>query len=92
MNFVEPDSHADKQGMKNFDVIVSIDGYPINDMRDIQRVMYDKKPGELIYLLVVRKGEFILIPYALETLDFPADFYDEDKPEGLPIPDPVPDK
>ena len=73
-------------------MIVSLDGYPTNDMRDIQRVMYDKKPGELIYLLVIRQGEFILVTYALETLDFPADFYDEDKPEELPTPDPTPDK
>ena len=87
MNFIEPDSHADKQGMKNFDVIVSVDGYPINDMRDIQRVMYDKKPGELIYLLVNRKGEFILIPFVLETLELADDFYDEEEPTGDVPPD-----
>ena len=89
MNFIKPESHADKQGMKNWDVIVAIDGYPINDIRDVSAVMKPKKPGEQIFMLIIRRGEFILIPYVLETLKLPDDFYDDDEPGGLaPLPDP----
>ena len=89
MNFVEPDSHAAKQGMKNFDVVVSMDGFPTNDMREITSVMNTKQPGEMVYLLVNRQGEYIIIPYVLKTLEMQLDYYDKDRQSGaVPPPDP----
>ena len=84
MNFVEEDDYASKQGLKNFDVIVAMDGYPVNDMRDMATYMLNKKPQEIVYLLIIRNGEFIILPYILDKLDFPMAYYDRDNVTSVP--------
>jgi serine protease Do len=75
MNFISEEQEA--KGLQNWDVIVSIDGFPINDMRDIASVMYGKLPNDLIYLMINRRGEYLLQPFVLGTLELPDDYYDK---------------
>ena len=92
MNFIEKDGYAHKQGMRNFDTIVSIDGYPVNDMKDAARIILTKKPGEIAILLIIRQGEFELISYLLSSIEMPMSFYDDEKnatdPYGRPPTEP----
>jgi len=81
-NKIEPDSHAASQGLKDFDVIVSMDGYPINTMTDLSNYLKDnKEPGDTVYLMVNRNKEFIIVPYVLVDLEVPASFYDKEDPD-----------
>jgi serine protease Do len=84
MNFVKEDDYASKQGLKNFDVIVAMDGYPINDMLDVASYMLNKKPQEIVYLMIIRDGEFIILPYILDELEIPMKFYDKDNIPTIP--------
>jgi serine protease Do len=78
MNFLKKDDYGSKQGLLNFDVIVAMDGYPINDMIDAATYMANKKPYEIVYLMIIRNGEFKLLPYKLDKLEIPMKFYDKD--------------
>jgi len=84
MNFLEEGDYGSLQGLKNFDVIVAMDGYPINDMLDVASYMLNKKPQEIVYLMIIRDGEFIILPYLLDKLDFPMEYYDKDNVTFIP--------
>jgi serine protease Do len=78
MNFLKEDDYGSKQGLINLDVIVAMDGFPINDMQDAATYMANKKPYEIVYLMIIRNGEFKLLPYKLDKLEIPMKFYDKD--------------
>ena len=81
-NKIEPDSHAASQGLQDFDVIVAMDGFPINSMTDLSSYLKDNKaPGDTVYLMVNRSKEFIIVPYVLMDLEVPASFYDKKEPD-----------
>ena len=81
-NKIEPDSHAASQGLQDFDVIVAMDGFPINSMTDLSSYLKDNKsPGDTVYLTILRQKEFIIVPYVLMDLEVPASFYDKKEPD-----------
>ena len=81
-NKIDPDSHAASQGLKDFDVIVAMDGYPVNTMIDLSNYLKDNKaPGDTVYLMVLRDKEFVIVPYVLMDLEVPASFYDKKEPD-----------
>ena len=84
MNFLDEDSYGYKQGMRNFDVIVAMDGYPVNDMRDMATYMQNKKPYDTVYLMIIRNGEFQILPYKLDKLAIPMEYYDRDNVTTVP--------
>ena len=84
MNFLKEDDYGSTQGLLNLDVIVAMDGYPINDMQDAATYMANKKPYEIVYLMIIRDGEFKLIPYKLDKLEIPMKFYDKDDVSRIP--------
>jgi serine protease Do len=53
---VEPDSPADKAGMREGDMIVAMGGTKTNTIQDFVRYVRQKKVGEKISLTLVRKG------------------------------------
>ena len=52
---VLPDSIAKKAGLKNDDILVSIDDWKIQDVDDVRIVLFDKNQGETIKIKVLRK-------------------------------------
>lgn len=50
-----PNSIAKKAGLKNDDILVSIDGWKIDDVDDVRIVLFDKNHGETIKIKVLRK-------------------------------------
>jgi hypothetical protein len=61
-----------------------MDGYPINDMIDVATYMVNKKPHEIVYLMIIRDGEFKIIPYTLDELEIPMAYYDKDNITTIP--------
>ena len=53
---VEPGSPADKAGVKSGDVIVAVDGKPIDQSVDLPRIIGETRPGTAVALQVWRKG------------------------------------
>src|SRR5437868_620917 len=54
--FSGEDSPAKNAGMQEGDVIVTIDGQPVESMAQLQQRVGFKKPGETVQVVVVRKG------------------------------------
>ena len=54
---VEPESGADKAGIKQGDFIVKADGIVVNTVNALNEIKEKKSPGEYITLTVIRNGE-----------------------------------
>jgi len=79
---VEKDDYAYLQGLRNYDVIVALDGFPVNNLYEMSTyIKNNKEPHTEIYLMVLRDREFFILNYMLSSLDVPLEFYDrEDRP------------
>ena len=53
---VEPGSPAEKAGVKSGDIIVAVDGKPIDQSVDLPRIIGETRPGTAVALQVWRKG------------------------------------
>ena len=84
MNFLKEGDYGTLQGLQNFDVIVAMDGYPINDMQDAAKYMKNKNPYDTVYLMIIRNGEFIILPYKLDKLEIPMEYYNKDNVTTIP--------
>src|SRR4051812_37579547 len=63
-------SPAARSGLRPEDLIVAVDGDPVNDVGDLQRLMVAERIGQGVQVDVVRDGTFIklnLIPRELES-------------------------
>ncbi len=69
---VEPDSGADKAGIKAGDFIVKADGVVVNTVNALNEIKEKKSPGEYITLTIIRDGD--LVDVKVELL--------EDKPSN----------
>jgi serine protease Do len=54
---VEPESPADKAGLKTGDVIVAFNGKPVDDANDLPRLVASTKPGQTAGMQVLRDGK-----------------------------------
>jgi serine protease Do len=50
---VVPDSPADKAGIKIDDIVLSADGRPIRDTKELALIMFRKRPGETVHLSIL---------------------------------------
>jgi S1-C subfamily serine protease len=63
-------SPAGRAGLRGEDLIVAVDGEPMGDVGDLQRLMVAERIGQVIEVEVVREGALIkldLTPRELET-------------------------
>ena len=56
IEFVEPGSGADAGGLQQYDVLVAIDGEPV-DGRSLTTTIRSREPGDTVSVEVIRKGE-----------------------------------
>lgn len=54
---VMPGEPGEKGGLKAMDVILSVDGQPVQGPRDLQRIIATSPPGKTIRLRVMREGK-----------------------------------
>lgn len=69
---VAPGSPAAKAGLRDYDVIRSVDGRPVDDINNVKEWVQQHRVGETVRLKVWRSGQTLDIPVLLETM--PADF------------------
>ena len=91
---IEEGGWGEQQGMEAFDILVAINGNPINNMLDVRNAVMGTglKPGDTVDLLIIRDGHFRKIPYEITWIDFTnyLDFYDSsmDEKEMPRVPEP----
>ncbi|MBD3414800.1 MAG: Do family serine endopeptidase [Candidatus Aminicenantes bacterium] len=62
INNVDSGSPADKAGLKRYDVIISINGNPIEDGDDLQFKIAEIEPGTKVDITVIREGKKKTMP------------------------------
>ena len=76
---VEEDDHAYEQGVRSFDTFVAIEGFPINTLYDLKKVIKGYKSGDMVTVIYIRDSHFRIMDYELGQIEFDEylDFYDE---------------
>ena len=82
---VEEGGYADLQGIRRFDTIVAINGQPTNNMPQLEEVVKNVKPDEIVTLMIIRDHHFILLEYKIAELIFDEHekYYDERREKGI---------
>ena len=62
-----PDSPAEKAGIQQHDVIQQIDGQPVKELADLQKILRGTRPGQEMTFTVVRGKETKEIKVTLGT-------------------------
>jgi len=65
---VEPGSAADKAGLQAGDVVLNVDGRPINDSAELPRVIGEKRPGTQVKMEIWREGRSRNVTATLDEL------------------------
>jgi serine protease Do len=68
VNQVDPNTPGGKAGVRVGDVIVELNGQPVNDAGQLQMEVGQKRPGDTIQLGVLRDGKSTTIPVTLEAM------------------------
>ena len=70
-------------GLKELDVIISLDDIVINSNNDLHGAIRDHIPGDIVRLMLIREGRFMYLEYELTALDFDTyiKYYDNRKKE-----------
>jgi len=93
---LEEGDHASEQGIKEFDVLIAVDGRPVNHLYGLKNIIQEYSPGDIVKVLLIRDSHIISLDYELGSIDFTdyEEFYDksikeqfEDKPEMPPVPE-----
>jgi serine protease Do len=64
---VQSNSSADRSGMKAGDFIVAVNGKPVGDRAELQRVIAGIAPGQRISVAVIRGGKSKTLKLTLDT-------------------------
>lgn len=65
---VEPDSAADKAGLKAGDVVLSVDGEKVGESSDLPRIIGDKRPDTAVKLEIWRDGTKQIVNARLDEM------------------------
>jgi serine protease Do len=77
---IQPGSPADKAGVKPGDVIVAVDGQPVDGSKAVQRTVLTKKIGQKVDVQVWRDGKEVKL--AATTSELPDDANAKGGPQG----------
>ena len=86
---VEVGDYAHTQGIRNFDIIVAVNGEPVNYLGDLRNLMVDFTPDQVVNLIIIRDSHFQKLDYTIGTIDFDVylEWYDDkDKEPVAPTP------
>ena len=83
----EETPHATTHGLQDFDVIIRVDDYVINTMRDINELIPLYKIGDSVDIMIIRDGMFMIIedyPLTETLLEEYLEYYDDRRKQGQP--------
>ncbi len=82
---VAPGSPSDKAGIKDGDIILEFDGKPINEMRELPKIVAETDVGKTVNVKVWRNKKEIIKKITLGRLETSDDFKSEGKTENLKL-------
>jgi S1-C subfamily serine protease len=62
------DGPAERAGLRRGDVLVELDGEPVQDAGDLQRLMVHERIGRSVIAVVLRSGQELDVPVLLDEL------------------------
>jgi S1-C subfamily serine protease len=62
---VQPDSPADVAGIVTGDIVLSVDGAPIDGQIGLVAAIRDGSPGQVVEIIILRKGERVTLTATL---------------------------
>ncbi|HVM31891.1 MAG TPA: DegQ family serine endoprotease [bacterium] len=65
---INPGSAAEKAGLKPGDIVLSIDGNPVDSSNDLVTKLYAYTPGQVAHLTILRNGAQSQVSVTLQTL------------------------
>ena len=76
---VEEEDYAYEHGVRNFDTFVAIEGFPINTLYDLKKIIKGYRPGDMVTVIYIRDSHFRIMDYELGAIEFDdyLDFYDK---------------
>ena len=83
---IEEDGHSYKQGLRDFDTIIAINGLPTNDRMELADVLLGNDIDDNVVITIIRRGVFMNINFLLTYSKFDYNkYYDKDAtPKGMP--------
>ena len=93
---LEEGDYAAERGIKEFDVLIAVDGQPVNHLYGLKNIIQEYSPGDIVNVLLIRDSHIISLDYELGSIDFTdyEEFYDksiedkfEDKPQAPAVPE-----
>ncbi len=67
-SYVEPDSPADRAGIRPGDIVVAVNGEEVEDVRETRRAIFGSRVGDPITLTLLRLGERMDVVMKLEEV------------------------
>ena len=83
---IAEDGHSYKQGLRDFDTIIAINGMPTNDRMELADALLGNEVDDNVVITIIRRGVFMNINFLLtySKFDYNA-YYDKDNtPKGMP--------
>ena len=76
---VEEEDWAYERGVRSFDTFVAIEGFPINTLYDLKKIIKGYRPGDMVTVIYIRDSHFRIMDYELGAIEFDEylDFYDK---------------
>ena len=76
---VEEEDWAYERGVRSFDTFVAIEGFPINTLYDLKKIIKGYRPGDMVTVIYIRDKHFRIMDYELGQIEFDEylDFYDK---------------
>jgi S1-C subfamily serine protease len=62
---VQPDSPADKAGIREKDIVLSVDGEPIDGQVGLVAAIRDASPGQTVEIVILRNGQRLTLSATL---------------------------
>jgi serine protease Do len=69
VNSVEPGGPAEKAGIKQYDIIVEVNGEKVNDPNELKFKVADIEPGKKVNIKAIRDGKEQMFTVTVEELD-----------------------
>ena len=74
VDLVLPGMAAEKAGIQENDVILLLDGTPVESMPQFAKAIHAKRPGDTVQLNILRTGQEMVITAVLDLMPSPAEF------------------
>ena len=91
---VNEEDWAYERGVRSFDTFVAVEGFPINTLIDLKKIIKGYRPGDMVTVIYIRDKHFRIMEYELGQIEFDEylDFYDKKMADRFDGPAPPPEE